>query len=53
MRGWTSLYLNNILRWMVRSNQLLSILIQLGDCGLLGLQTFGNEVLLRQDKCAE
>lgn len=31
---------------MVRGNQLLSIVVQLGDGGLLGLQTLTDEVLL-------
>ncbi len=39
-------HLNHVLPWMVRGSQLLSIIIQLGDGSLLGLQTFTDEVLL-------
>lgn len=35
---------------MLRGNEPLSIIIQLGNGGLLGLQTFTDEVLLRQDR---
>lgn len=39
-------YLHNILPWMVGGNQLFSIIVQLGDGALLGLQTFTDEILL-------
>lgn len=53
---WSSfmiLYLNDILPRMLSSNQLLSIIIQFGDGGLFGLQTFTDEVLWRWDKYTE
>lgn len=40
-----SLYLNDILPRMCRADQLFSIIVELGDGGLLRLQTFTNEVL--------
>lgn len=42
---WTKVYLNNIFPWVLRSNQLLSILVQFGDGSLLGLETFTDKVL--------
>lgn len=39
-------YRNDVLPWMVRGDQLLPVVIQLGDGGLLGLQTLADEVLL-------
>lgn len=43
-----NLYLDDILPRVPSRNQLLSVLVQLGDGGLLGLQTFADEVLLRE-----
>ena len=39
------LYLDDILSWMVLSDEFLSILIQFCDAGLLGLQALADEVL--------
>lgn len=44
-------YLNNVLPWMPRGNQLLSVVIHLGDSSLFRLQTFTDEGLLGRDRC--
>lgn len=47
------LYLDDILPRMCRGDQLLSVVVQLGDGGLLRLQTFTDEVLQGRDTRAE
>lgn len=49
--GWF-LHLDDILPRMLSRNQLLPVLIQFGDGGLLGLQTLADEVLYEEGQLA-